>query len=232
MAIDVSELLLDDADTAPSSDVSGEQPKRGRGRPKGSTSASRKGGASVPRAAGAKELAQLLAKVIGGASILIALVLQADEAAMTPQEANDIARPAARLLAKSSLAARMAHLAGKGSDWIDLTLAVATYGLRLYPLIVLRQQQIELQRQQQKGYPVGQPHPEDARVWQSQPAQAAAPAAQPASNGQSGTNGHDAARVAADAAAFGGLGFADADALAAGVYGNVAANIRAAKPEH
>ena len=230
MAIDVSELLLDESDTAPSSDVSGEpgtQPKRGRGRPRGSST--RKGAPSVPRAAGAKELAQLLAKVIGGASILIALVLQADEAAMTAQEANDIARPAARLLAKSSLAARMTQLAGKGSDWIDLTLAVATYGLRLYPLIVLRQQQIELQRQQQKGYPLGQPRSEDARVWQSQPAQAATPAAQSASNG---ANGHDAARVAADAAAFGGLGFADADALAAGAYGNVAANIRAAEPQH
>lgn len=225
MAIDVSELLLDDADTAPSSDVSGEPVKRGRGRPKGSST--RKTTTTAPRAAGAKELAQLLAKVIGGASILLALVLQADEAAMTPAEANDIARPAARLLAKSSLAARMAHLAGKGSDWIDLTLAVATYGLRLYPLIVLRQQQIELQRQQQRGYPVGQPHSEDARVWQSQPAQTAT--SQPASNSVS--NGHDAARVAADAVAFGGLGFADADALAAGAYGNVAANIRAAKPE-
>ena len=218
MAIDVSELLLDDADTAPSGEVSGEPVRRGRGRPKGSTS--RKCGASMPRAAGAKELAQLLAKVIGGSSILIALVLQADEAAMTAQEANDIARPAARLLAKSSLAARMTQLAGKGSDWIDLALAVATYGLRLYPLIVLRQQQIELQRQQQKGYPLGQPSSEDARVRQAQPAQAAPQPTQPA-------NEPDAARVAADAARFAGFGLADADALASGTYGNVAAAVRA-----
>lgn len=218
MAIDVSELLLDDADTAPSSDVSGEPVKRGRGRPKGSST--RKTTTTAPRAAGAKELAQLLAKVIGGASILLALVLQADEAAMTPAEANDIARPAARLLAKSSLAARMAHLAGKGSDWIDLTLAVATYGLRLYPLIVLRQQQIELQRQQQKGYPLGQPSSEDARVRPAQPATPAPQSSQPA-------DAPDAARVAADAARFAGLGFADADALASGTYGNVAAAVRA-----
>ena len=218
MAIDVSELLLDDADTAPSSDVSGEPVKRGRGRPKGSST--RKTTTTAPRAAGAKELAQLLAKVIGGASILLALVLQADEAAMTPAEANDIARPAARLLAKSSLAARMAHLAGKGSDWIDLTLAVATYGLRLYPLIVLRQQQIELQRQQQKGYPFGQSRSEDAGLRQAQPAQTAAPASQPA-------DAPDAARAAADAARLAGLGFADPDALANGSRGDLAAAVRA-----
>lgn len=218
MAIDVSELLLDESETTPSSDVSGEQPKRGRGRPKGSST--RKTTTTAPRAAGAKELAQLLAKVIGGASILIALVLQADEAAMTPQEANDIARPAARLLAKSSLALRVAQMAGKGSDWIDLTLAVATYGLRLYPLIVLRQQQIALQRQQQRGYPVGQPRSEDARVWQAQPAASAAPAGQPA-------DAPDAARAAADAARLAGLGFADPDALANGARGDLAATIRA-----
>ena len=218
MAIDVSELLLDDADTAPSSDVSGEPVKRGRGRPKGSST--RKTTTTAPRAAGAKELAQLLAKVIGGASILLALVLQADEAAMTPAEANDIARPAARLLAKSSLAARMAHLAGKGSDWIDLTLAVATYGLRLYPLIVLRQQQIELQRQQQKGYPFGQSRSEDAGLRQAQPAQTTAPASQPA-------DAPDAARAAADAARLAGLGFADPDALANGSRGDLAAAVRA-----
>ena len=223
MAIDVSELLLDDADTAPSGEVSGEPVRRGRGRPKGSTS--RKGGASMPRAAGAKELAQLLAKVIGGSSILIALVLQADEAAMTAQEANDIARPAARLLAKSSLAARMTQLAGKGSDWIDLALAVATYGLRLYPLIVLRQQQIKLQRQQQKGYPLGQPRSEDARVWQTQPS---TPAAQPASAAAgTGDGTPDAARAAADAARLAGFGFADPDALAAGSRGDLAAAVRA-----
>ena len=219
MAIDVSELLLDDADTAPSSDVSGEPVKRGRGRPKGSST--RKATTTAPRAAGAKELAQLLAKVIGGASILIALVLQADEAAMTPQEASDIAKPAARLLAKSSLAARMAQLAGRGSDWIDLTLAVATYGLRLYPLIVLRQQQIELQRQQQKRYPFGQPGSEDARVRPAQPGPAAAPAAQPAGDGP------DPARAAADAARLAGLGFADPDALANGSRGDLAAAVRA-----
>lgn len=218
MTIDVSELLLDESETTPSSDVSGEQPKRGRGRPKGSST--RKTTTTAPRAAGAKELAQLLAKVIGGASILIALVLQADEAAMTPQEANDIARPAARLLAKSSLALRVAQMAGKGSDWIDLTLAVATYGLRLYPLIVLRQQQLELQRQQQRGYPVGQPRSEDARVWQAQPAASAASAGQPA-------DAPDAARAAADAARLAGLGFADPDALANGARGDLAAAIRA-----
>lgn len=221
MAIDVSELLLDESDTAPSSDVSGEpgtQAKRGRGRPKGAST--RKTTTTAPRATGAKELAQLLAKVIGGASILIALVLQADEAAMTSAEANDIARPAARLLAKSSLALRVAQMAGKGSDWIDLTLAVATYGLRLYPLIVLRQQQIELQRQQQKGYPFGQSRSEDAGLRQAQPAQTTAPASQPA-------DAPDAARAAADAARLAGLGFADPDALANGSRGDLAAAVRA-----
>lgn len=233
MALDVSELLLDDTDDVPNGTISGEPSpiKRGRGRPRGSTTRRAGGSASRPSVrpsvAGTRELAQLLAKVIGGASILIALVLQADEAAMTPGEANDIAKPAARLLGKSGWAARMTQLAGKGGDWVDLTLALATYGLRLYPLIVLRSQQLELQRQQlqarQRGVPGG-PSSEDARVWQGQrqgqrqgqQSQPAQPSGQP-----------DAARDAAIAAQFGGAGFADPDALAAGAYGDIAATVRA-----
>ena len=219
MAIDVSDVLLDESDAAPSGlGADAEQPKRGRGRPKGSRTK-----AAPVRAAGARELAQLLAKVIGGASILVAVLLQADEAAMTPQEANDIARPAARLLAKSGWAQRALAMTAKGGDWIDLTLAVATYGLRLYPLIVLRQQQIELQRQQQRGRPFGNGlTPEDARV---RPTESAQTATQPAR--ATATNGHDAARAAADAARWGGLGYADPDALANGSHGDLAALVRA-----
>lgn len=219
--MDVSELLMADTDEAPSDTVSGNSttPKRGRGRPKGATT--RKSGTGpAPRLAGTRELAQLLAKVIGGASILVALAVQADEAAMTPQEANDIARPAARLLAKSGWAARVTHLAGKGGDYIDLTLALATYGLRVYPLIVQRQQMIELERQQQRGRPFGQPGSEDARVRSGQPAPQAAPTAGDAA----------AAAAARDAALFGGLGFADPDQLAAWSHADVAAIVRAAPP--
>ena len=224
MAIDVSELLLDDTDDAPSGEVSGEQPapKRGRGRPKGSATRKPSGGAGAthaPRVSGSRELAQLLAKLIGGASILVAVVLQADEAAMTPAEANDIARPAARLLAKSGWAQRALSMTAKGGDWIDLTLAVATYGLRLYPLIVQRQQQLDLQRQAQqqsmRGVPVGLSS-EDAGLRAAQPAQASP-----------NIRASDAA-AAADAARFGGLGFADPDALAAGAYYDVARNVRLA----
>ena len=230
-SLDVSELLLDDADTAPNAELGGQAAptRRGRGRPKGSTTKPKTGGASRPATlAGTRELAQLLAKLIGGASLLVALAVQADEAAMTPQEANDIAKPAARLLAKSSVAARLVQLTGKGSDWIDLTLAVASYGLRLYPLILLRQQQLELQKQAQKGRPYGNGlTPEDAQLRATQPAPTAAHAGQPAA----GSFAADAAAaIAADAARFGGLGFADPDALAAGAYGDVAANVRAAPP--
>ena len=222
MAIDVSELLLDESDETPSGlEGTPEQPKRKRGRPPGSRTK-----AAPSRAAGARELAQLLAKVIGGASILLAVVIQADEAAMTPQEANDIARPAARLLAKSSLAARMTALAGKGGDWIDLTMALATYGLRLYPLIVLRMQQVELERQRQRGRPYGNGlTPEDAGLRPNGPAQPATPA--PASASASPDAARTQARAAADAAAFGGLGYADPDALANGAHGNLAALVRA-----
>lgn len=225
MAIDVSEILMDDTDEAPSGAVSGDSAtaKRGRGRPKGA--ATRKGTAA-PRLAGTRELAQLLAKVIGGASILVALAVQADEAAMTPQEANDIAKPAARLLAKSGWAVRMTQLAGKGGDYVDLALALATYGLRVYPLIVQRQQMIELERQAQRGRPFGQPSTEDARVRPSGPQ---APAA---SNGHAGNaaDADAAARAAADAARWGGLGFANPDALATGLRGDIAAIVRAAPP--
>lgn len=231
MAIDVSDLLLDEADAQPSEPLIGDPPKRGRGRPRGSTTRKSGAGATATprmagRMAGARELAQLLAKLIGGASLVIALALDADEAAMTPQEANDIAKPAARLLSKSSFAARMLSMTSKGSDWIDLTFAVAAYGLRLYPLIVLRQQQLDAQRLAQKGRPFGNGiTPEDAGVRASQPQQAAAQSGP----GGNGSNGHAAA--AADAIRLAGFGYADPDALAAGAYGDVAAHIRAATPQ-
>jgi hypothetical protein len=219
VSIDVSELLLDDADAAPSEPLMGDPPKRGRGRPRGSTT--RKQAPATPRIAGARELAQLLAKLIGGASLVIALALDADEAAMTPQEANEIAKPAARLLSKSSWAARMLSMTSKGSDWIDLTFAVAAYGLRLYPLIVLRQQQLDAQRLAQKGRPFGNGiTPEDAVIRNGQPQPGAA---QPAAS----ANGHNADAANADAIRLAGLGYANPDALAAGAYGDVAAVVRA-----
>ena len=225
MSIDVSDLLMDDDDNEPSKPLMGDPPKRGRGRPRGATT--RKSAPAVPRMAGARELAQLLAKLIGGASLVIALALDADEAAMTPQEANEIAKPAARLLSKSSWAARMLSMTSKSSDWIDLTFAVAAYGLRLYPLIVLRQQQLDAQRLAQKGRPFGHGiTPEDAGVRNGQPQPGAAQSA-PSANGANGSNGHNAAAANADAIRLAGLGYANPDALAAGAYGDVAAVVRA-----
>ena len=236
MSLDVAELLLDESDAQPSAASAAEagEPRRGRGRPRGSKTRSQgshtgagTGGGASPRVSGARELAQLLSKLIGGASVLAAMFLETPELAMTAPEANDIAKPAARLLAKSSAAARLVALAGKSSDYVELTFAVAAYGLRIWPVLVLRQQQIELQRQAQKGRPYGVGHtPEDAGVWAAQPQQAAA---RPSATTNAGQPDSDAAtaRAAADAAQFGGLGFANPDALAAGAYGDVAATIRA-----
>lgn len=226
MAIDVDELLLDETDDAtftsetltsePSATKSARRRTSSRRKAKPSGS-----GATAPTLAGTRELASMLAKAIGMASILIAVYVGSDEAAMTPQEANDIARPAARLLAKTRWAAQLFALTGKNKDWASLALALITYSVRIWPLLIQRQQQIELQKQAQKrGTPSGLSR-EDARVWPVQPTPEAAQSA--GQHAASAANGG----VSPDIAAFAGLGFADPDALAAGAYGDVAAHVRA-----
>jgi hypothetical protein len=227
VAIDVDDLLMDESDdpsvtsetlTSESSATKSARQRRPSSRRKAKPSG------AAPSMAGTRELASMLSKVIGMGSILIAVYVGSDEAAMTPQEASDIARPAARLLAKTRWAAQLFALTGKNKDWASLTLALITYSVRIWPLLVQRQQQIELQKQAQKrGTPSGFSR-EDARVWPGQPAPEAAQSA-----GQHATGAADA--VSADIAAFAGLGYADPDALAAGAYGDVAAHVRAVSGE-
>lgn len=223
MALDVAEILLDDTEeNAPPPDREAPSTSR-RGRRAGSGATSRKAKpAPAPRATGTRELAQLLARAIGFISIPVALALAAEEAAMTPQEASDIARPAARLLAKSKWAALlMEYATGSRSDWGKLIFAVLMYGARLAPLMKLRYDQLKAQRvAQQSGVPLsGFARSEDAPVRSAQPVAQAA-------SGSGNSNGHSPA-VANDAARFAGLGLADVDSLAGGAYSNVAAIVAA-----
>jgi hypothetical protein len=229
VSIDVSELLLDDADAAPSEPLMGDPPKRGRGRPRGSTTKPKSHGAAAS-VAGTRELAQGMAKAIGVLSVVLATwLLEMPEAALTPLEANDIAKPAARLLAKSQLGQWLIRLltgSAMGGDAGKLTWALLLYGWRIAPLVQLRYQELEFKRKAQRERPYGTGHTgEDAGVWAAQPKQEAArPSATAHANGDA--NRDAAARATADALQFGGLGFADPDALAARAYGEVAGNLR------
>jgi hypothetical protein len=227
VTIDVDDLLMDETDDPSftsetlTSEPNATKSARQGGRRTSSRRKAKRAGGAAPSMAGTRELASMLSKVIGMGSTLIAVYVGSDEAAMTPQEASDIARPAARLLAKTRWAAQLFALTGKNKDWASLTLALITYSVRIWPLIVQRQQQIELQKQAQKRGNASGLSPEDARVWPVQPTQAASQ--QPGPTGSAG--------VSPDIAAFAGLGYADPDALAAGAYGDVAAHVRAVTEE-
>lgn len=208
MALDTADILLDASDQPPTdgeADPRGRSPRRGRGRGRGAASASSVSSPSSARGASAKELASMLAKLFGGASMVLALFLvgpaDAPEVAMTPGEAQAIADPAARMLAKSRLAKRAAALAAKGGDALTLTFAVASYGMRIYPLLLARAAQTS-----QKG-PYEQSH--HAAVAPVRPAEPAAPASAGASPAVSVAN-------------LTGAGYSDPDAAQAGAYGNVA----------
>lgn len=101
---------------------------------------SRSGGASsaATKAPTPKELAATLAKLVGGGSVLLAMWIGLEEAAMEPEEAQSIADPAARLLARAQWAKRLTKSLGAGSDVIDLVLALSLYGLRVYPLVAAK----------------------------------------------------------------------------------------------
>lgn len=240
MALDsdqVDDVLLSDSDEAPElgafdDDLPPAAPAaRKRGRPRGSGTGprrpSRVGAGKSDRLAGVAEMARLLSKLLGGASVLLAFGLVGPEAAeivaMTAQEASAIATPAARLLSKSRWARQAAALAAKSSDAVDLTLALGAYLMRVYPVIALHQAQRGAARNVNMGSP--------------QPVRADASGASSAA--QHGQNGGGDAPAGAGSAAYGGrepayiapyLGLSDADAnqFAAWGAGDMAAAVRAA----
>lgn len=86
-----------------------------------------------------REIARLAAQVFGGSTLLLALWLEAPEVAMTPQEAQAIAKPAARILARSlwfnQVYAWLMKTAGKDKDMIALLIAIGAYSWRVAPLV-------------------------------------------------------------------------------------------------
>ena len=208
---ETADILLDDTDLTPdgAADYADPRGQKRASRSKGARSAS---SVSAPRVTGAKELASVLAKVIGGASVVLALFLvgpdDAGDVAMTTSEANAIAQPAARMLAKSRLAKRAAALAARGGDAVDLALALATYALRIYPLIVTRQAQAAALAQRGSS-----PYATAGQATGVRPADTAATA-------------HAEPTGPADFSAVLGAAFADPDALKAGTYRDVGTSFR------
>ena len=196
---DRDDVLLSDTNEAPEGLTAGEPARRKRGRPKASTS----GGAAKPaeRLAGVNEMADVLSKLIGLTSAILAFaIVGADYAkavAMTGPEARDIAEPAARLLRKSRLARQASALVTRGGDTVALVSALAGYLMRAGPMVA----EIHAQK---VGMSSG--HLGASQVIRALPPTGQPGAAQPASNGHS----------AAGPNAF--AGFSDADANAANTF--------------
>lgn len=185
MADDPATILLSDTDDSPLAAEAAQNPaKRGRGRPKGSGT---KASAPGERLAGVNEMADVLSKLLGLASVLLAFALVGQDyakvIALEPGEARDIAEPAARLLRKSGLARQASALVTKGGDVIALTTAVAGYLIRVGPMVAeIQAQRLAAQRgvsrEPQSVNPVLRPTPST-----SAGPSAGAGASQPASNG-------------------------------------------------
>ena len=199
---DVESVLLSESDEAGADPTApgGTAERRGRGRPRNA------------RGATPAELAGTLSKLIGGSSVLLALVVGADEVAMTTAEARAIADPAARMLARAEWAKKLSRSIATGSDAIDLAFALAMYGLRIAPVVAAKA--AEQQRERQAN--VAHPRP-------SQGVRAAQPAAPVAGNPAPAGAGDANAAYAAVA----GAGFADPFATQNGHYTDVAGAYRA-----
>ncbi len=142
------------------------------------------------RAKGAtpRELADTFAKLLGGGSILLAMWLEVEEAALLPDEATAIADPLARIINRQNWGKALAKRLAGADDYLALSLALFSYGVRIAPLVAAK---LEAQRPNVK--------PINAR-----PADAPVRPAQPASNG------HNASYVTSNGYRF--------DPSAAGVF--------------
>lgn len=129
------------------------------------------------RAKGAtpRELADTFAKLLGGGSVLLAMWLEVEEAALLPDEANAIAEPLARIINRASWGKALAKRLIGADDYLALSLALFSYGVRIAPLVAAK---MEATRP-------------NAKPIQSSPAYAPVRPTEPASNGHSA--GQDAA---------------------------------------
>lgn len=115
---------------------------------------------SRAKSATPRELADTLAKLLGGSSLLLALWLDIEEAAMLPDEASAIADPLARIINRQKwLKGYVKHLIGT-EDYIALAVAVYAYGARIQPLIAAKaeaQNSVKRAKQAQAVRPPAQP---------------------------------------------------------------------------
>lgn len=131
---------------------------------------------SRARGATPRELAAMLSKLLGGGSVLLAMWIDVEEAALTADEATAIAEPLARIINRSNMLKPLAKRLLGADDYLALTLALFSYGMRVYPLIAQKATQ-----NRDQSRPAATP----VRPPASQPAQQPV---RPASNGH--INGH------------------------------------------
>ena len=105
------------------------------GRPDGVTPSGRQ---SRARGATPRELADTFAKLLGGGSVLLAMWLEVEEAAMTPAEADAIAEPLARIINRAAWGKLIAKRLIGADDYIALSVALFSYGVRIYPLLAAK----------------------------------------------------------------------------------------------
>ena len=96
---------------------------------------------SRARGATPRELADTFAKLLGGGSVLLAMWIEVEEAAMTPQEADAIAEPLARIINRAAWGKAIAKRLIGADDYIALSVALFSYGVRIYPLIAAKVQE-------------------------------------------------------------------------------------------
>src|SRR6185312_2852862 len=109
-----------------------------QGRPDGLTSSGRQ---SRAKGATPRELADTFAKLLGGGSVLLAMWLDVEEAALTPDEASAIADPLARIINRASWGKLIAKRLVGADDYLALSLALLAYGVRIYPLVAAKLQE-------------------------------------------------------------------------------------------
>lgn len=126
---------------------------------------------SRARGATPRELADTFAKLVGGGSVLLAMWVEVEEAALTSEEAQAIAEPLARIINRASWGKAMAKRLIGADDYLALSLALFSYGVRVYPLILA------------KGHDVAQSRRTAPPIRTQQQQQPAEPARQPESNG-------------------------------------------------
>lgn len=138
---------------------------------------------SRARGATPRELADMFAKLLGGSSVLLAMWIDVEEAALLPQEADAIAEPLARILARSQWGKKASKYLLGADDYIALSIALGAYTLRVYPLIAARVSQNRVIRPTTEPVRKTPPGPGGASGVQQQPITATDP-------GDISSNGH------------------------------------------